>query len=90
LKVPDLLIAPACPPTTALLALGQWARERGFASVAFEVLKPNDALVSGLRAASFVDRGNADVVFVLDKRPGSPAQNEPWYFLRADEFYNTF
>ena len=90
LKVPDLLVAPDASLTNVLASINHWADHKGFSSIAFEVVNPASSLLLALRQTGFVDRGNSDVLFVLEKRHGSYAKNKPWYFLRGDEFYNTF
>jgi hypothetical protein len=90
LKVPDLLISPDCEAVAALMALSRWAKRNDFASIAFEIITSSGPLSHALKQAGFRDRGDTDVLFVMDKRNERPAKNKPWYFLRADEFYNTF
>jgi len=90
LKVPDLLVEPGASLTKALMAVSRWAYDSSFSSIAFEVVNPAGSLVLALMQTGFVDRGNSDVLFVLDKRRESLAKTKPWYFLRGDEFYNTF
>jgi hypothetical protein len=90
LKIPDLLLSSGCPSGKALMAISRWARDQGFSSIAFEVVRPDESLLASLRQAGFIERELSDVLFILDNRPGSPARNKTWYFLRGDEFYNTF
>lgn len=90
LKVPDLLVAPGASLSKALMAISHWADHKGYSSIAFEVVNPAASLLAALKRTRFIDRGNSDVLFVLDKRPESLAKTKSWYFLRGDEFYNTF
>jgi hypothetical protein len=90
LKIPDLLLAPDASHANALMAISHWAGQKGLSSVAYEIVHPENSLLLALRQTGFVDRGTADVLFVLEKRGESLAKTKSWYFLRGDEFYNTF
>jgi hypothetical protein len=89
-KVPDLLLVSETWAANVWTALSDWADERASSSIAFEIVRPSDRLLGALRQTGFHEREPWDILHVLDKRSGSPARTAPWYFLRADEFYNTF
>jgi len=89
-KIPDFLLVSDRWAVRAWMALSRWAGTRNASSIAFESIKPSEACVAALRHAGFHERTNSDVLYILDKRPGSPSVRAPWYFLRGDEFYNTF
>jgi hypothetical protein len=90
LKVPDLYVVSESSIAEALMALSRWADVRGASSIAFEMVNPTEAMLRALRRAGFTQRGDSDVLFALYERPNSPARTRPWFFLRGDEFYNTF
>lgn len=90
LKVPDLFLRPDASAARALMSLSHWADRHRASSVAFEVIRPSESIIQALQHTGFVERECHDKLFVFDKRPGSPAASIPWYFLRGDEFYNTF
>jgi hypothetical protein len=89
-KVPDLLVRSEDFIAKALMALSQWADAQDASSLAFEVVRPTESMTQALLQSGFVERECHDKLYAFDKRPGNPAATIPWYFLRADEFYNTF
>jgi hypothetical protein len=90
IKVPDFLLVSDHWAVKAWMALSRWGQKRNASSIAFESVRPTEASVAALRQAGFYERESSEVLYILDKRPRSPAVRTPWYFLRGDEFYNTF